>query len=335
MKSKTDRKKWKVYLPLAIVVLIVLAGSWYWYRDYTSFITTDDAHVDADNVNVSSKILGRISDIYFEEGQSVKKGDLLVVLDSTDLMAQKIQASAQKYQGEANQRQTEAKYSSDQKGIKILEIGLDRASEDYERARKQSEGGVITPEQFSHARKAYETAVAQLDAAKTQLLVSRSMISSASAAVETSGAQIKVLDAQLRNTRLYSPSDGVISKKWLMTGDIVQPGQSVFTVTISKNLWVVAFLEETKISEIFEGQKVRFTIDAFPDVRFDGRIFLIGSTTASVFSLIPANNASGNFTKVTQRVPVRISIDSANNGKNIDSLNILSGMSAVVKIIRK
>lgn len=334
MKSKTDKKRWKVYLPLALVVLVVLAGSWYWYKDYTSYITTDDAHVDADNVNVSSKILGRISEIYFEEGQLVKSGDLVAVLDSTDLVAQKNQALAQKSQGEANLRQTEAKYSSDQKSIRVLEIGLDRATEDYDRAKKQSEGGVIPPEQFSHAKKAYETAQAQLDAAKTQLLVSRSMISSATAALETSGAQIKVLDAQLKNTRLYSPADGIISRKWLMPGDIVQPSQSVFTVTISKNLWVVAFLEETKISEIHDAQKVRFSIDAFPDIKFSGKIFLVGSTTASVFSLIPANNASGNFTKVTQRIPVRISIDSA-DGKDISSLNILSGMSAVVKIMRK
>jgi membrane fusion protein (multidrug efflux system) len=334
MKSKTEKKRWKVYVPLALVVLIVLAGSLYWYKDYTSYITTDDAHVDADNVNISSKLLGRISEIYFEEGQVVKNGDLVAVLDSTDLVAQKNQALAQKSQGEANLRQTEAKYSSDQKSIRVLEIGLDRATEDYDRAKKQSEGGVITPEQLSHAKKAYETAQAQLDAAKTQLLVSHSMISSATAALETSGAQIKVLDAQLKNTRLYSPADGIISRRWLMAGDIVQPSQSVFTVTISKKLWVVAFLEETKISEIHDGQKVRFTIDAFPGNKFSGKIFLVGSTTASVFSLIPANNASGNFTKVTQRIPVRISIDSA-EGTDISSLNILSGMSAVVKIMRK
>jgi membrane fusion protein (multidrug efflux system) len=235
----------------------------------------------------------------------------------------------------ANLAQTEIKYSSDQKGIKVLEINLERATDDLERARAQSEGGVITAEQFSHIQKAYETAAAQLDAAKTQLLVSRSMISSASAAAETSNAQIRVLDTQLKNTRLYAPVDGVISKRWLLPGDIVQPSQSVFTITINDNLWVAAFLEETKIAEVHSGQKVRLTIDAFPGVKFDGKIFLVGSTTASVFSLIPANNASGNFTKVTQRIPVRISIDSAENGEDISSFNIKSGMSVVVKISRK
>jgi membrane fusion protein (multidrug efflux system) len=202
------------------------------------------------------------------------------------------------------------------------------------RAKSQSEGGVITNEQFDHIKKAFETASAQLDAAKAMLLVSKSMISSASASVETSNAQIKVLDAQLKNTRLYAPADGVIAKRWLLSGDVAQPGQSVFTITMSKNLWVIAYLEETKISEIHTGQQVKFTIDAFSDVKFRGKVFLIGSSTASVFSLIPANNAAGNFTKVTQRIPIRISIDSADNNKEISSFNILSGMSAIVKIIK-
>jgi membrane fusion protein (multidrug efflux system) len=335
MKPESQKRRLRIYIPLALVILLILAGAIFWYRDYSSYVTTDDAHVDADNVSIGSKMLGRISEVYFNEGDFVKAGILMAVLDSSDLIAQRNQALALRAQALANLAQTEIKYSSDQKGIKVLEINLERATDDLERARAQSEGGVITAEQFSHIQKAYETAAAQLDAAKTQLLVSRSMISSASAAAETSNAQIRVLDTQLKNTRLYAPVDGVISKRWLLPGDIVQPSQSVFTITINDNLWVAAFLEETKIAEVHSGQKVRLTIDAFPGVKFDGKIFLVGSTTASVFSLIPANNASGNFTKVTQRIPVRISIDSAENGEDISSFNIKSGMSVVVKISRK
>jgi membrane fusion protein (multidrug efflux system) len=335
MRQEQNRKKLRVYIPLAVVVIIVLAGSWYWYKDYSGYITTDDAHVDADNVSIGSKMLGRIAAVYSEEGNSVRQGDILAVLDSSDLVAQRNQALALRAQALANLSQTEVKYNSDQKGLKVLEINLERAADDLERAKKQNDGGVITSEQFSHISKSYETAVAQLDAAKTQLLVSKSMISSAAAAAETAGAQVNVLDTQLKNTKLLAPADGVISKRWLLAGDVVQPGQSVYTLTISKKLWVVAFLEETTMFEIHDGQNVRFTIDAFPDVKFEGKIFLIGSATASVFSLIPANNASGNFTKVTQRVPIRISIDKADNGKDPSEYNILSGMSAVVKIIRK
>ncbi len=335
MKAEPNKKRLKIYIPLAIVVLIILAGIFFWYKDYSMYITTDDAHVDADNVSVGSKIMGRISNLYAYEGDVVKKGMLLADLDSTDLLAQKNQSIAMQAQSQANLQQAEIKYSSDQKGIKVLEINLDRANDDLSRAKSQSAGGVITQEQLDHANKTFEAASAQLDAAKAQLLVSKSMIASASAYVETAGAQIKVLDAQLKNTKLYAPADGVIAKRWLMPGDVVQPSQGVFTITISKNLWVVAFLEETKIGEIHSGQKVKFTIDAFPDAKFNGKVFLVGSSTASVFSLIPANNAAGNFTKVTQRIPVRISIDSADNNKDLSSFNILSGMSAVVKIIKK
>jgi membrane fusion protein, multidrug efflux system len=335
MKEKSKNTRLKVYIPLAIVIIIVLAGAWLWYKDYTMYITTDDAHVDADNVSVSAKIMGRIASVYANEGDLVKKGMLMADLDSTDLVAQRNQASALKVQAHANLTQSETRFKSDNLSLKVLEINLDRASEDMARAKKQSDGGVITPEQFDHIKKAFETASAQLEAAKGQLLVSKSMISSASASVETANAQIKVLDTQLKNTKLYAPEDGVVAKRWLLAGDVVQPSQSVFTITVSRNLWIVAFMEETKISDIHTGQKVKFTIDAFPDVKFSGKVFLVGSSTASVFSLIPANNASGNFTKVTQRIPVRISIDAANDNKDIFSFNILSGMSAVVKIIKK
>ncbi|MCX6255595.1 MAG: HlyD family secretion protein [Bacteroidia bacterium] len=334
MKPESKNNRLRVYIPLAIVIIVVLAGAWYWYKDYSQYITTDDAHIDADNVSIGSKILGRISSIYGIEGDLVKQGTLLADIDSSDLHAQKNQFVALKAQALANFAQSEAKYSSDQKSIRVLEIKLERADEDMTRSKSQSDGGVITPEQFDHIKKAYETASAQLDAAKAQLMVSKSMISSASAAVETADAQVKVLDTQLKNTRLYAPADGILAKRWLLPGDVVQPGQSVFTLTMSKNLWVVAFLEETKISNVHTGQSVKFTIDAIPGVKFNGKVFLVGSTTASVFSLIPANNASGNFTKVTQRIPVRISIVSADNNKEIPSFNIFSGMSVVVKIIK-
>src|SRR5664280_2147024 len=328
MKEETKNNRLRVYIPLAIVLIIVIAGAWYWYRDYSMYITTDDAHVDADNVSVGSKIMGRLASVYTDEGAIVKKGTLSADIDSTDLVAQRNRTLARRVQSQANLAQAEAKYSSDQISIKVLEISLERANEDMTRAKSQSEGGVITTEQFDHIKKAFETASAQLEAAKAQLLVSKSMISTANAAVETSNAQVNVINTQLKNTRLFAPADGILAKRWLLQGDVVQPGQAVFTLTMSKNLWVVAFLEETKISDIHIGQNVKFSIDAFPDVKFRGKIFLVGSTTASVFSLIPANNASGNFTKVTQRIPVRISIERADNYKDLSQFNIFSGMSA-------
>jgi membrane fusion protein (multidrug efflux system) len=335
MKQDPKKRKLKVYIPLGIVVLIVLTGAWYWYRDYRIYITTDDAHIEADNITIGSKMLGRIASLHAAEGEAVTKGKLLVELDSSDLIAQKEQAKALRSQARASLFQSEVKYSSDQKSIRVQEINLEKTQEDLERAKAQYSGGVITQEQFDHSKKAFESAGAQLDAAKAQLTVSKSLIGSAAAAVETAGSQINVLETQLKNTRLYSPASGVIAKRWLMPGDIVQPGQSVFTLTDGRAKWVIAFLEETKIGEIYNGQDVKISIDAYPHVKYLGKVFLVGSSTASVFSLIPANNASGNFTKVTQRVPVKISIDKADDGRDLSSFNFLPGMSAVVKFVRK
>ena len=334
MKSDLKKNPLKVYIPLIIVVGIVLAGCWYWYRDYSRYISSDDAKIDADYVSISSKMLGRIVALHGEEGDLVTKGMLLAELDSSDLLAQKNQAFALKQQSLANMKQAEVKYSSDIKSIKVLEISLERTTDDLTRSKVQMDAGIITQEAYDHVSKAFETAQAQLEAAKAQLSVSKGLISTAQAAVESSDAQIKVVESQLKNARLYAPFDGIIAKRWLMSGDITSPGQSIFTVTNNNKLWVAAFLEETNISEIKAGQKVEISIDAFPDVKFNGEVYLIGSNTAAMFSLIPQNNASGNFTKVTQRVPIRISIDGANSQEDISKYNIMAGMSAVIKIIK-
>jgi membrane fusion protein (multidrug efflux system) len=330
----TKEKSKKVYIPIILITILILIGIVYWYIDYSKYIKTDDAHVETDNVSVSSKILGRITGIYAQEGDSVKKGQLIAVLDSLDLVAQKNQAVAGKLTSEASINQAEARYQFDLKNNHVLEISLQKAQDDFARAKSQYEGQVITQEQFDHAKKNVETAKAQLDAARSQAKVSSASIASAHATVASAEAQIKVIQAQLNNTRLLAPSDGLIGKRWLLPGDIAQPGQSIFTIVNNKQQWVSVFLEETKLGDLHIGQPVIFTLDTYPDVNFTGKIMTLGSNTASQFSLIPANNASGNFTKVTQRVQLKVSIDGTKEGKDLSQYRILSGMSAMVKIIR-
>jgi membrane fusion protein, multidrug efflux system len=334
MENNNERKNGiKKYIPLFLAILIVFIGAFFWYRQYKLYITSDDAKIDSDNVSVSSKILGRLVRLNFDEGDTVKKGMLLAEIDSADLLAQKAQIHATLDQAIANKIQSEARYSFDQENIKVQEVNFEKAKDDYERAKNQIAGDVISKEQFDHIEKAFETARAMLEANKSQLVVSKAQISSSQASVENAIAQIGVINMQLSNTKLFASMDGIIAKRWLLTGDIVQPGQAVFTLINNKKLWVVVFLEETNVSEIHLGQKAIFTIDAFSGNKFYGKIYSIGTNTASLFSLIPANNASGNFTKVTQRVPVKISIDSV-PGTKPDSFKILTGMSVVVKIIK-
>jgi membrane fusion protein (multidrug efflux system) len=335
METVKKEKSNKVYIPLILIIALVLGGVIYWYIDYSKYIKTDDAHVESDNVAVSPKMMGRISQEFIQEGDSVKRGQLLVDLDSLDLSAQKNQAIAGKLQAEAAIVQAEAKYQFDLTNNKVLEISLSKAQEDFDRAKAQFKADVITQEQFDHAKKTLETAQAQLESSRSQAKVSSAQINSTHASVASAEAQINVIQSLLNNTKLYAPNEGVIGKRWLMPGDIVQPGQAIFTIVNDRKLWISIFLEETKLENLTIGQAVLFTLDTYPDVTFTGKIMTIGSNTAAQFSLIPANNASGNFTKVTQRVQVKISIDGVKEGINLSNYRILSGMSAVVKIVRK
>ena len=334
-KQVKKEKNRKMYIPMILVIVLVFSGVVYWYVDYTRYIKSDDAHLDADNVGVSPKILGRISQLFVDEGDSVKQGELIAVLDSTDLVAQRNQAIAGKQLAEAAVLQARAKYEFDLQNNKILEISLSRTKEDFDRAKSQFDGSVITKEQYDHAKKALETAQAQLEAALSQINVSKAQIQSAEATVQSAQAQINTISTQLNNTRLCAPDKGIVAKRWLLPGDIAQPGQSIFTLVTSQELWVSVFLEETKLESLRIGQPVLFTLDTYPDATFTGKIFTIGSNTASQFSLIPPSNASGNFTKVTQRVQLKISIDGMKDGKKLSDYRILSGMSAMVKIIRQ
>lgn len=132
-----------------------------------------------------------------------------------------------------------------------------------------------------------------------------------------------------------SPVAGVVARIWMTPGDVVQPGQTLFTINEGSDVWVSVYLSETKFRYVYMYQPARFTLDAYKGLTFYGRVFYIGSNTASQFSLIPPSNASGNFTKVSQRIPLKISIDSVvHKGKRRPVPELVSGMSATVKIVK-
>jgi len=333
-KGKKKGARIRAYIALAIVVIALIVFAWRWYIQYTSYYSTDDAYIDADKVAVSSKILGRITTINADEGDSVWLGQLLVSLDSSDLYAQKLQAKAAMDQAFSSVEQAKARYELDQKSELVQEINVTRAKEDFDRASSQYEGKVISKEQFDHAQKTYESSKAMLDAAKAQMEVSKSQISVAESTTKTVSAQIGILETSLRNTRIVAPASGRIAKRWLLPGDVVQPGQPVFTISRDSLFYVMAYFEETKVSGIHDGKKAEFTVDAFPGMKLSGKVINVGSNTAAQFSLIPPNNASGNFTKITQRIPVKISIDKIKNEPADHPVHFAAGMSVLVKIIK-
>lgn len=301
--AKLHRKK-RVLIPVLLMLAAAILVVYYWYNYLRGYVATDDALIDSDAVTISSKILGRILALNIDEGDSVKAGQLLVQIDDSDLKAQEAQARAALDYVEQN--------------VPVARIALDRAKDDFDRASIQYSDHVITREQFDHARKAMELAQAQQAVALSQ--------------VKASQAQLAVIETQLTNTRIIATASGVVARKWVVPGDIVQPGQPIFTLYNLNDVWVTANFEETKLASIHLGDSVLISVDAFPDRKLTGTVALIGAAAASQFSLIPPNNASGNFTKITQRVPVRIAFASHGNEDPGGRLALLPGMSVEVKI---
>lgn len=302
----------RVLIPL-IILILAAAGIIYWYIGTLDFASTDDAYVDGNRVSTSSKMLDRIVDLTVDEGDTVSQGQLLVKLDSTDLLAQVNHAKAV--------------LQLAKESISLVKINLQKAQEDFDRAQKQFIDKIIPKEQFDHSQKTLEAAKAEYNITLTK--------------ITTSEAQLNVLKTQLDNTSIYSPMNGVVAKRWVLKGDVVQPGQPIFTIYDLKNVWVTADFEETKLASIHLGDKVDISVDAYPDQLFEGKVYQIGTNTAAQFSLIPPSNASGNFTKVTQRIPVKISVYPVLNRRGSDTnnkidpentFNLLPGMSVEVKV---
>jgi membrane fusion protein (multidrug efflux system) len=302
--KKSLRRRKRVLIPLTLLILAAALVAVYWYTHMRGYVWTDDAYIDGDAITVSAKMMGRVATLGAAEGDSVNQGLLLVQLDGSDLKAQEAQAKA----GLEYVRQS----------VPVAKIGLDRAREDFDRASYQYTNKVVTREQYDHARKALELAEAQYKVAFSQ--------------VNASEAQLNVIETQLGNTRVFAPLSGVVARKWIVPGDVVQPGQPIFTLYDLGDVWVTANFEETKLGAIHLGDPVRIKVDARRGREFSGKVELVGAAAASQFSLIPPNNASGNFTKVTQRIPIRISIENPRSDSAGERFTLLPGMSVEVKI---
>jgi membrane fusion protein, multidrug efflux system len=292
----------RIVIPLLLVFLVATGAIARWYLGTMDFVTTDDAFVDGNRVTISAKILGRIDSLAADEGDPVTEGAVLVRLDDTDLRAQEAQSRAALRLAEEN--------------LTLAGVNLSRAQTDFKRSEQQFRESVIPREQFDHAQN-------ELDAARTRQSIATAQISAAH-------AQLQVVQSQLTNTIIRAPMNGVVSKRWALPGDVVQPAQPILSVYNLDSVWVTANLEETKIGLLKPGDPVDIEVDAYPEAVFRGKVVLIGSNTAAQFSLIPPNNASGNFTKVTQRVPVKISIH--REGSTTGTNALLPGMSVNVSI---
>ncbi len=292
-------KRKGMWVALLIVLLACSGVFWYWYASLRGKVSTDDAYVDADRAAISSKVLGRISGLTVDEGDHVIRGQELVRLDDSTSQASLDQAKASLSLAEAS--------------VSLAKVNLTRAQDDFHRAEMQYKQSVIPKEQYDHA-------VQALAAARAEQTI-------AAARVRSASAQLGVVRTDLANMVIYSPVNGRVAKRWVLPGDIVQAGQPIFSIYDTTDVWVTANLEETKLGGVHKGDNVTIDIDAYPGGEFHGTVQQIHGYVASQFALIPPNNASGNFTKVAQRVPLKIAFD---HGTDVHRL--LPGMSVEVTI---
>ncbi len=300
-KAAFFREKRKIYY-IAFILMATLVGIfWFWRVYFYPFESTDDAMIGAVDMSISPVIAGQIVQMQVEEGAAVEKGDLLFVIDDTLLRFQKEKAIAA--------------IGHAQDEVKLQQIRRDLARDDFKRARTEFGAGIISAEMMTVAEKNLEMA--------------ETMLQSILSLVEVQVADLRMVEKQIELSHVRAPSAGVVAKVWHYAGDVVGAGQTTLTLMDLVNVWVDANIEETKISTIQVGDPVMLTFDAYPGLEIEGSVVVVGAAAASQFALIPANNSSGNFTKVTQRVPLRISFAITNETSR---LYLRPGMSVKVKI---
>jgi len=346
-----ERKSWARRIPLIIGILLVIALAswgvrrWLYGRHH---VGTDNAQVDGHITAIAPRVPGFIERVPVEENQHVKAGDTLVVLDQRDFRTRLVQAEAELRnaqtavgtgrhagQAEAQLQATRAEAASAEASIAAAEAAYHQANADYERYRGLAASKIISAQQLDAAQAARDAAAANLEAARRQAAAAGSQVSASGAALRGADARLAAAAAavetarlQLSYTTLLAPSDGIVAKRNAEPGALVQVGQNLMTLVPEKDVWVTANLKETQLANVRVGDPAEFTVDAYPDKTFHGRVESLSPATGARFALLPPDNATGNFTKVVQRVPVRIAV----NGEADPAHPLRPGMSVDVTI---
>ncbi len=344
-KKQTNKK-----FILIFSVLILLGGTYgvYKYMHSLAHETTDDAQIEKNMNPIIPRVSGYITKVFVKDNQYVKKGDTLFTIDNRDYIIKVEEAKAalvgaeQGYAvskadigtAQANVSVSDANVQSASGNIETAKIRLNRAVNDYERYNNLYKNHSITKQQFEQAEATKLEAQSQLrilqeqqNASNYQKTVASSKSNVSSKQAEVSAANIKraqaVLDAaklNLNYTVVTASIDGQVSKIAIQPGQFIQPGQSLFYIINNQEVWVIANFKETQLSKMVEGQKVTVKADAFPDTDFSGTITSFSPATGARFSILPPDNATGNFVKTIQRLPVKISLDATNEAAKIKLL---------------
>ncbi|MEO7218124.1 MAG: HlyD family secretion protein [Gemmatimonadaceae bacterium] len=328
MASESGSKK-KFIIPIVIVVAIIAAiwgfKTWSYSRAHES---TDDAQVDGDIVPVLAKVGGYVTSISTDENQHVNEGQILVTLDDAEYKvrvesAQADYAAAQGVSGTnttEGQAQGQVATASGTQGqldaqVAAAQAANTNAQSNLARMKDLAAKQIVSKQQLDAAQAAAETAQAQLLAAQRQVSTAGSQVTTAKAGVRIAEARAGAAKAALDNARLQlsytkitAPASGLVARKQVEVGQLVTAGQPVMSIVADTGVWVTANFKETQLNDIRVGQPVEFDVDAYGGCTAHGKVESLSGATGAKFALLPPDNATGNFTKVVQRVPIRIAV---------------------------
>jgi len=314
---------------------LVLLGALYVYLTGGRYVSTDDAYVQSARVDVSTDVPGRIAEIYVRDNQHVRKGDVLFKLDQRRFRIAVADAQAQLAGARLKVPSLQAAYRQRKADEAAARSTLAYQQREYARQTELQAEGISSFAQLDQAKNNFQSAEQQLAAAEQQSASALADLGgnpSASAAsqpvVRQAQAALDRANLELSYTIVYAPIDGIVTKvEQIQVGDYVNAAAPLFALMSGTDVWVEANFKETNLTYMRPGQYVTFTVDAYPSKTFTGRVMSTSPGTGSSFSLLPPENASGNWVKVVQRLPVRISIDNADG-----SMPLAAGMSAVVEV---
>jgi membrane fusion protein (multidrug efflux system) len=328
--DKPRRKGLRLALLLAVPLLIAAIGLYIWLGS-GRYVTTDNAYVQQDKASVSAEITGTIAEVAVHENQRVGKGDLLFRIDPHPYRIALEQAEAQIAAARVQVSKLEAETLGTGEDVAAAEANLEFAQRAFARQDELLKRGFTTRARYDEAQHAVQEARDRLASSRANVQIKRSALaqgplSEQPAYAAAVAARDKAL-LDLKRTEVRAPIDGYVSQtERLQVGNAVVTGLPMVTIVRSDNTWVEANYKETQLTKMAPGQPVEIRLDAYPSARITGHVVSIGRGTGSEFSVLPAQNATGNWVKVTQRVPVRIAID------NDPGRPLLAGLSAHVKV---
>lgn len=341
--EKKDKRRNTVLTVLSFVFLI--AGA-LWilslFFDFSNYETTNNAQVEAYINSVAARATGHIKEIRFEANQYVHKGDTLVVLDDSEYIIKVKQAEADLAMAEGNLHsltQTITTSASNQASGQEKLAGdlasLEKAQKDYQRFKNMYADSAVTRNQYDQVISKLKSEEAYVKASRKGLEASGSVtkqsninLEAARATVARKKADLDAAKLQLSYTSIIAPSDGYVGERNLSIGELINANQTIATIVLNQKLWISANFKETQIEKIKQGQQVTITIDALDGKEFKGKVVGFSPATGAKFSMVEPDNSTGNFVKITQRIPVRIEFEAEAK----DLQEVKPGMNVTVEV---